>query len=112
MSETLAEALDRLAREGFARRFERVGDALVCGSCGERFSPDALVVDDVIEVDAPGARTTLYALRCSDCGAKGSWILTDDAGPEDRALLDRLGRCGPPGREHPPPGPAGSRSGT
>ncbi len=39
--------------------------------------------------DATGARTTLYALRCTGCGAKGVWIVTDER-PEDHALLRRL----------------------
>ncbi len=92
MSETLAEALHRLGREGFARRFEAAGDALRCSSCEEIFFPEELLVEGVVHVAdvAPGVRTTLYALRCTGCGAKGVWILTDER-PEDRALLRRLG---------------------
>ena len=98
MAETLAEALHRLGRVGFARRFEPAGDAFRCTSCEETFLPEALLVEDVVDVvggvggggDATGARTTLYALRCTGCGAKGVWIVTDER-PEDHALLRRLG---------------------
>jgi hypothetical protein len=100
VSETLTEALHRLGREGFARRFERVGDALRCASCEVSFPPEELLVEDVVEVaDATGGpRTTLYALECTDCGAKGVWILAD-GGPEDRALAQRLRSGEPPGRD-------------
>ena len=92
MSETLTEALHRLGRAGFARRFEQDGGALRCASCEVSFPPEELVVDEVVEVadEGAGGRATLYALRCTDCGARGTWILTG-ASPADVALLHRLG---------------------
>ncbi len=113
MTEALTEALHRLGREGFARTFERSGDVLVCKSCEESFPPEELLVDHVVEVAGEGTRTraTLYALRCTDCGAKGVWILTDP-GEEDRALLHRLGRGGPLGRDPQSSGHVGPTLGT
>ena len=92
MSETLTEALHRLGRAGFVRRFEPIDGALRCASCEVSFPPEELVVEEVVEaVDhRAGVRSTLYALRCTDCGARGTWVLTD-AGPADIALLQRLG---------------------
>jgi hypothetical protein len=92
VSETLTEALHRLGRAGFARRFEPVDGALRCASCEVSFPPEELVVEEVVEVadESAGVRSTLYALRCTDCGARGTWILTG-AGPADIALLHRMG---------------------
>ncbi len=109
MSETLTEALHRLGRAGFARRFEPIGGELRCASCEVSFPPEELVVEEVVEVadDRAGVRSTLYALRCTDCGARGTWILTD-AGPADIALLERLGGSGIPGRGPRAAGSSGS----
>ena len=106
MAETLTEALHRLGRAGFARRFELSGDALRCASCEESFPPEELVVDEVVDVaDSAGdARSTVYALRCTDCGARGTWIVTVP-GPADIALLNRL-----KGQPAPSPGPHASGS--
>jgi hypothetical protein len=110
VSETLTEALHRLGRAGYARRFEPAGDALRCASCEVSFPPEELVVEEVVEVANEGTatRSTLYALRCTDCGARGTWILTD-AGPADVALLQRLGGSGALGSV---PGASGSSDGT
>ncbi len=100
MSESLAEALDRLARAGFVRRFEPDGDALWCASCDVWVGPEQLVVEEVVEV-ARGegdGHATLYALRCAGCGANGVWVVTDPAAV-DPVLLEALGgaRSLPPG---------------
>ncbi len=113
LSETLTEALHRLGQAGFARRFERVGDMLRCASCEESFAPGELVVEEVDEVhdEGSGARATLYALRCCDCGAKGVWIVSD-AGPEDRALLSQIGTSEASGRDPGSAGPTAPTFGT
>ena len=95
-SETLAEALHRLGRAGFVRRFERAGDTLRCASCEVTFPPEELVVEEVVEVadEGTGVRRMLYALRCTSCGANGTWTVTG-AEPADIDLLHRLGTSTP-----------------
>ncbi len=84
---SIAEAIGRLAREGFVRSFQPVGFLLWCPSCETSFDPRDLVVRVVVAV----GDAMVLGLHDPASGARGSWVLTERS-ERDAWLLTRLVR--------------------
>lgn len=84
---SLAEAIGRMAREGFVRSFEPAGFLLWCPSCETSFDPRELVVRVVVAV----GDAMVLGLYDPATGARGIWVLTERS-ERDAWLLTRLVR--------------------
>lgn len=82
---SIAEAIGRLAREGFVRSFQPVGFLLWCPSCETSFDPRQLVVRVVVAV----GDAMVLGLHDPASGARGSWVLTERS-ERDAWLLTRM----------------------
>ena len=72
--ETVLDALDLLATEGYADDFTFEGGQVRCGACGGLHSPDQLVVDRQFRFEGasdPDDEAIVLGLRCDGCGARG-----------------------------------------
>lgn len=87
---TVTEALDLLAREGYADDLHLGADGLDCSSCGTNHPTDLVEVDRVFRFEGPSDpadEAIVLGLRCPACGAKGS--LVSAFGPDaEPALAD------------------------
>ena len=87
---TVTEAVELLAREGYAEDLHLGGDGLDCSSCGTNHPTDLVEVDRVFRFEGPSDpadEAIVRGLRCPACGAKGS--LVSAFGPDaDPALAE------------------------
>lgn len=82
---SIAEAVDRLAHDGFVRSLEPVGFLLWCPSCEASFDPSALVVQSMVTVGS----ALVLGLHDPVSGARGAWVLRERS-ERDAWLLARL----------------------
>lgn len=95
---TLTEALAEFAGMGFETEFRaRPGGELVCGHCGQLFSPDAGSVAGERRLEGasdPDDMQLVLALSCPHCSSKGTVVVA--YGPtgdeESQDLLARVAR--------------------
>lgn len=106
--EPASEAITRLARRGYGRRFEDRGGRLWCPSCEITFHAHDLVIDQAVPVSIgvhEAGSGIVYALRCASCGASGTWLV-QDPDPAQLQLIKELREDGPDETVEGPPPPA------
>ncbi len=99
--ETLSEAIERLASEGWSVEFTAVDDGsdsgvLECPTCGRRFSPDRMEVHDQLRFEGtsdPDDMSILLTLTapCGSCGVYTT-MFGPEMTPEDAAVVRNLPR--------------------
>jgi hypothetical protein len=82
-----AVVLARLAKAGYARRFEARNGHLWCPSCEVSLAGHNLLVGEIVDVQGVEGAGRAYALRCEACGAAGVWVVIRPA-QEDLQIID------------------------
>jgi hypothetical protein len=86
--ETVAEATERLRRDGFDGHWTAVGGGrLRCSECGGEYAADTVTVDEVVRFEGasdPADEAILYALT-GPCEHRGIYVAAygPDASPDD-----------------------------
>ena len=93
--ETLTEALERLARAGYAVDFFARGGLICCPECDQTIDPAQLVVDEVVRFEGesdPSEEVIVYALSSGPCGRWGTFTTAYGPGisEEDLAVAQVL----------------------
>ena len=93
---TVTEAVADLEADGFTTDFSVApGGLLRCGRCDTLHDPAAAKVDRIARFEGdtdPGDEAIVFALTCSDCGAKGTLVSAYGAsvGPDEATVLTSL----------------------
>lgn len=90
--DTVTDALNELASDGYDADFVLRGNGIRCPVCGGVHAVESAVVDRMYRFEGPsdpGDEAVVFGLRCGNCGAKGSLASAFgiDADPE---VLDGL----------------------
>jgi hypothetical protein len=80
--DTVTEAIDLLAADGYAANFSVRPGVVRCPSCHEAHQPREVMVDRIYRFEGPsdpGDEAIVVGLRCPTCGARG--VLVSGYGP-------------------------------
>jgi hypothetical protein len=96
--ETIAEAVDRLTRDGYTDDFRAEKEGLRQVGTGAIFAPESLCVDEVVRFEGetdPGSEAIVFALRHEESGARGTFVTTYGArlDPAEAEMVRRLHRA-------------------
>jgi hypothetical protein len=75
--DTVTEAVQELARDGYEGDFTAQSEGIHCPVCGAVHSFDGAVVDRVYRFEGPsdpGDEAVVFGLRCGNCGALGALV--------------------------------------
>ncbi len=93
---TVTDAVTDLEAEGFTTDFSvAAGGTLRCGRCDTLHDPAAAKVDRVARFEGdtdPGDEAIVFALTCTDCGARGTLVSAYGAsvGVDEATVLTAL----------------------
>ncbi len=89
-NERTAEVMLGFARRGYARALQAAHGHLWCPSCDTDFDSHDLTVEETVATSAGpgGSQATVYALRCSTCGAGGIWVVRHPLSDDDVRLVE------------------------
>ena len=76
--ETVREALERLARDGYDDEFRAEGDGLKSRATGVIAPPETFRVDEVVRFEGdsdPSDESAIFALRASGDGHRGTYTV-------------------------------------
>jgi hypothetical protein len=96
-TESLSEALDRLAANGFTHGFRAGDHRLRDLMTGDTYDPELLGIAEVVRFEGdsdPDEQATLFALRSQSGSPLGTYVVVYGVGmpPEDSELVHRLPR--------------------
>jgi hypothetical protein len=77
MPDTVTDALDILAAEGFTGDFRVVDGKVLCGTCVQHQPADSVVVERFYRFEGmsnPDDESIVFGLRCPECGARGTLV--------------------------------------
>jgi hypothetical protein len=95
-AETLRDVVGSYERQGYAAQFRVLdGGRLQCLSCRHEIAAGALAMDDLHRLEGasdPSDMLAVAALRCPDCGARGTVVLNYGPGApiDDADVLTSL----------------------
>jgi len=94
-TESLAAALERLARRGFRHSLRASAGGLREAESGARHAPESLAVDEIVRFEGetdPDEEVVLFALRGADGFPLGTYaaMFGPATPPEDVAVIRRL----------------------
>lgn len=93
--ESLADAINRLSAAGYTEDFRAEGDGLRARPASCVHAPESLIVDEIVRFEGPtdpADEAIVFALRCSEHGTKGTYVVPYGAGidPLDAEMVRRL----------------------
>jgi hypothetical protein len=80
--DTVTEAIDELAVDGYTANFSVRPGVMRCPSCHQAHEPSEVLVDRIYRFEGasdPGDEAIVVGLRCPTCGARG--VLVSGYGP-------------------------------
>jgi hypothetical protein len=94
--DTVTEALDILARDGYTESFTIVGGRVEC-VCGDDHPADGAIVERIYRFEGisdPDDEEIVFGLLCPRCGVRGALVSAfgPNADPDELAALRILGR--------------------
>jgi hypothetical protein len=93
--ETVTDAVQLLAAQGYDGSFTVNGRAFRCDACRHHHAPSRLIIDRTFRFEGPsdpGDESIVLGVTCPDCGARGVIVSAygPAAEPEYLALLEYL----------------------
>jgi hypothetical protein len=97
--DTVTEALQILARDGYTESFDVDNGVVRCHGCGGSHTAESAIVERIYRFEGmsdPGDEEIVFGLRCPACGARGTLVSAFGplADPDELAALRILGRRG------------------
>jgi hypothetical protein len=95
--DTVTEALQLLAREGYTESFDVENGRVRCHGCSGSHEAEVAVVERIYRFEGmsdPDDEEIVFALHCPACGARGTLVSAFGplADPDELAALQILGR--------------------
>lgn len=93
--ESIAEAIDRLTKAGYADLFRAEATGVRAMLRGKLYTPADLVVEEVVRFEGtadPAEEVIVFALRCARDGTRGTYCIAygPEADPVDTMITARL----------------------
>lgn len=93
----MSEAISRLEGAGYGADFRAEGGRLHCPACGASLDPSDATVDEIVRFEGttdPDDEAALFALRCDECGTKGTYAVAFGPAiePDDAEVVRHLSR--------------------
>jgi hypothetical protein len=95
--DTVTEALQLLASEGYTESFDVDKGVVRCHGCGDSHSAEGAIVERIYRFEGmsdPDDEEIVFGLRCPGCGARGTLVSAFGplADPDELSALRILGR--------------------
>jgi hypothetical protein len=95
VTESLREALDRLAAAGYRDDFRATSSGLGARLAGTVFSPESMVIEEFVRFEGesdPGEEAIVFALRSEADGTRGTYTVAYGPGMDllDVGIVERL----------------------
>lgn len=93
--ETMTEALERLAAEGYTASFSAERGGIRCSGCASWHAADEVQIEEIVRFEGqsdPADEAVVFALACGECGIKGTMVAAygPDMDPDDAELVLKL----------------------
>ncbi len=75
--ETMSAAISRLEQAGYTGSFAAENSGVNCSICGTWHAAEDLAIDEIVRFEGesdPADEAVLFALQCSHCRARGTYV--------------------------------------